>query len=57
MYKICLINTLSFLWSLIMFFGEPTDLMGRMGTTITLFLAAVAFLFVVNDKLPKVSTA
>jgi hypothetical protein len=57
MYKICLINTLSFLWSLIMFFDEPTDLMGRMSTTITLFLAAVAFLFVVNDKLPKVRTS
>lgn len=56
-YKICMINTLSFLWSLIMFFDDPTDLMGRMSTTITLFLASVAFLFVVNDKLPKACTS
>jgi hypothetical protein len=55
MYKIFLINTLAFLWSLAIFFDDPADLMGRMGTTITLFLASVAFLFVVNDKLPKVS--
>ena len=52
--QVILTNTVIFLWSLSMLFQNPQDLAGRMSNTITLFLASVAFLFSVNDKLPKV---
>lgn len=36
-------------------FQTPQEFSDRMATVLTLFLAAVAFLFVVNDALPKIS--
>ena len=41
-------------WSWVVYLFEPSDLSSRTSTTLTLFLAAVAFVFVVNDGLPKV---
>jgi len=39
-------------WSV--FFCDPGDLSGRLAITVTLFLAAVAFQFVIGSSLPKV---
>jgi len=36
------------------FYTDPTDITGRLGIVVTLFLAAVAFNFVVGSSLPKV---
>jgi hypothetical protein len=55
LWKIVLINFLVAVWSWTVFWMEPDDLGERMNTTLTLFLASVAFLFVTNDALPKVS--
>eukprot|EP00742_Colponemidia_sp_Colp-10_P009600 GILJ01010485.1.p1 GENE.GILJ01010485.1~~GILJ01010485.1.p1 ORF type:complete len:407 (+),score=61.00 GILJ01010485.1:43-1221(+) len=51
LYVLILLVVMS--WSV--FFMDPTDLSGRTGITVTLFLAAVAFNFVVGSALPKVS--
>jgi hypothetical protein len=53
-YKVFMVNVLATTWSWSVFFEEPTNMEARMNTTLTLFLASVAFLFVVNDKLPKI---
>jgi Neurotransmitter-gated ion-channel ligand binding domain len=54
MWKIVFINCLVAAWSWSVFWMDPTVLPDRMSTTLTLFLASVAFMFVTNDKLPRV---
>jgi hypothetical protein len=55
LYKICLINVLTSIWSWVAFFQDANDISSKMAITLTLFLAMVAFLFVANGSLPKVA--
>merc|ERR1712228_125124 len=55
LWKIMLVQVFIVMWSWTVFFEDPSDLLGRYEVVLNLFLAAVAFLFVVNDKLPKVA--
>jgi hypothetical protein len=41
------------LWSWSVFFYDVEDIAGRMSSSLTLFLSAVAFLTVINDRLPR----
>ena len=50
-----LVQSFLVIWSWSVFFVDPSELLDRYEVLLNLFLAAVAFLFVVNDKLPKVS--
>lgn len=54
LYKVVLINMLLTIWSWVMFWMDVTEFADRMNVVLTLFLANVAFLFVISDKLPKV---
>ena len=53
-YKVLMINVIMTVWSWCVFWLPPEDISARMDISLTLFLASVAFLFVVSDKLPKV---
>jgi hypothetical protein len=53
-YKVMLINVILSVWSWAIFWMEASDFADRMNVSLTLFLANVAFLFVISDKLPKV---
>ena len=55
LWKIMLVQSFLVIWSWSVFFVDSTDLLDRYEVLLNLFLAAVAFLIVVNDKLPKVS--
>jgi hypothetical protein len=54
-WKVMLIMIFIIISSWMPFFQKPSDFASRFGQGLTLLLAAVAFLFVVNDALPKVS--
>eukprot|EP00730_Choanoeca_flexa_P013721 TRINITY_DN5632_c0_g1_i1.p1 TRINITY_DN5632_c0_g1~~TRINITY_DN5632_c0_g1_i1.p1 ORF type:complete len:338 (+),score=72.64 TRINITY_DN5632_c0_g1_i1:236-1249(+) len=54
LYKVLLINMLLSMWSWVVFWMDLDQFADRMNVALTLFLANVAFLFVISDKLPKV---
>ena len=54
-WKVLLINLLAGMFSWSVFLIPASDISDRINSTLTLFLAEVAFLFVIADKLPKVS--
>lgn len=54
LWKVLLIQLLVAAWSWTVFYMPPDNMSDRMSTLLTLFLAGVAFLFVVNDKLPRI---
>jgi hypothetical protein len=53
LWKMVAIQELIAVWSWTVFYHDVEDLGGRMSTTLTLFLSSVAFLHVINDRLPK----
>jgi len=53
--KVLLILVLIVSASWIVFFLNPEDLAGRTGISVTLFLAAITFSFVIGSSLPKIS--
>ena len=53
--KILMVNFLLVAFSWTAFLAPPADLLDRVNVTITLALASVTFLYVVDDSLPKVS--
>mmetsp|Transcript_17245 Transcript_17245/g.34577 ORF Transcript_17245/g.34577 Transcript_17245/m.34577 type:complete len:396 (-) Transcript_17245:91-1278(-) len=55
LWKVLLINLLAGMFSWYVFLMPASDISDRINTTLTLFLAEVAFLFVIADKLPQVS--
>ena len=50
-----MINLLAGMFSWTVFITPASDISDRINSTLTLFLAEVAFLFVIADKLPQVS--
>lgn len=54
-YKVWMISTLLGVWSWLTFFVDPLNLAFRTSTALTLFLSLVAFLFVANSQVTKVS--
>ena len=54
LYKVVLINVLMSIWAWSVFWMPGDEFGDRVGVSLTLFLASVAFLFVISDKLPKV---
>lgn len=54
-WKVLLINLLAGMFSWSVFLIPASDFCDRINSTLTLFLAEVAFLFVIADKLPQVS--
>ena len=53
--KVLSVTAIIVLWSLSVFLLNPTDFSDRMGILLTLFLTLIAFMFTVNDRLPRVS--
>ena len=54
-WKVLLINLLAGMFSWTVFLTPASEFIDRINSTLTLFLAEVAFLFVIADKLPQVS--
>ncbi len=52
-WKMVLVQEIVAVWSWSVFFHDCEDISGRMSTTLTLFLSSVAFLHVINDRLPR----
>jgi hypothetical protein len=55
LWKVLLINLITGMFSWTVFLVPVIDISDRINSTLTLFLAEVAFLFVIADKLPQVS--
>jgi len=55
LWKVMFVEVLIAIWSWTVFFMPQDDIADRYSISLTLFLAAVAFMIVVNDKLPHVS--
>lgn len=53
-WKILIVQLLIVVWSWVALFMDISDLNSRTSNTLTLFLASVAFLFVISEKVPKV---
>eukprot|EP00056_Hartaetosiga_gracilis_P019289 m.246969 g.246969 ORF g.246969 m.246969 type:complete len:281 (-) comp75641_c0_seq1:47-889(-) len=53
-YKVIVINLIMLIWSWVVFWMDHDAIGDRMSISITMFLASVAFVFVISDKLPKV---
>jgi len=58
-FRYYFLKVLTVLWFIVgmswcVFFCDPNDVTGRLAITVTLFLAAVAFNFVIGSSLPKV---
>lgn len=52
-FKIISVEALVCLWNYSVFWIPAEDIEARSNTTLTLFLASVAFMFVANDSVPK----